>query len=217
MNKPFVASNNVPKNVWFDTECKNQKRFCNDYIKNNDLSVTEQRNTYHDLCQNYKRLIQNKKRQHIKYQVGKLENLSSKDPNQYWKIWKQMQNNNRRKCVDLPLYKMYLCFQQQSQPPHLEMFDQFFLANISESMSEENFKYLYCKENVHAHIAHEILNGKITLEEIETAIRKVKKGKAAGIDGIPLELISSNRNALIPVLYGIFNHILDNLITRKAG
>ena len=36
-----------------------------------------------------------------------------------------------------------------------------------------------------------ILNGKIQLDEVEKALGRIRKGKASGIDRIPIELYSS--------------------------
>ena len=48
-------------------------------------------------------------------------------------------------------------------------------------------------------MADEILNGKITKNEIYFALRKVKKGKTAGIDGFPVE-----RQKLFYAFFGNF-------------
>ena len=51
---------------------------------------------------------------------------------------------------------------------------------------------------------------KITRNEIENAIRKAKNCKATGIDGSPLELISSNSLASAPILDCLFNSIFES-------
>ena len=59
-------------------------------------------------------------------------------------------------------------------------------------------------------ISNDILNRKITRNEIENAIRKAKNGKATGIDGLPLELILSNSLAFAPILECLFNSIFES-------
>ena len=62
-------------------------------------------------------------------------------------------------------------------------------------------------------ISSDILNGKIQLDEVEKAlgrIRKGKHGKASGIDGIPIELYSSDIKYFTPLLTTLFNTIFDS-------
>ena len=59
-------------------------------------------------------------------------------------------------------------------------------------------------------VADEILNGKITKNEIYFALRKVKKGKTAGIDGFPVELITEGKNYFMPFLEILFNSIFES-------
>ena len=59
-------------------------------------------------------------------------------------------------------------------------------------------------------VADKILNGKITKNEIYFALRKVKKGKTAGIDGFPVELITEGKNYFMPFLEILFNSIFES-------
>ena len=66
-------------------------------------------------------------------------------------------------------------------------------------------------------ISNDILNGKITTYEIENVIRKAKNGKATGIDGFPLEIISSNSLAIVPILECYLVVYFSCVVTQKVG
>ena len=51
---------------------------------------------------------------------------------------------------------------------------------IQKGISIDTYKY---------NISNDILNGKIQMDKVEKALIKIKKGKASGIDGIPIVLL----------------------------
>ena len=59
-------------------------------------------------------------------------------------------------------------------------------------------------------ISNDILNGKIQLDEVEKALGRIRKGKASGIDGIPIELYTSDIKYFPPLLTTLFNTIFDS-------
>lgn len=63
-----------------------------------------------------------------------------------------------------------------------------------------------------------ITKEKIELEEIEKVIKSFKRGKAAEIDEIPIELIQANINRSIEILHLLINKIWKDYqrIGRKA-
>ncbi len=63
--------------------------------------------------------------------------------------------------------------------------------------------------NASFNISNEIYNSPITIEEIETHIRKLNNCKAAGIDGPCGEFLKYASEELCPVLYTLYNSILD--------
>ena len=85
------------------------------------------------------------------------------------------------------------------------MFDYEFMSSIQESVTNESISIN--KEDTI--VADEILNGKIT-KKIYFALRKVKKGKTAGIDGFPVELITDGKNYFMPFLELLFNSIFES-------
>ena len=84
---------------------------------------------------------------------------------------------------------------------------------IQKGMPIDTYKY---------DISNVILNGKIQMDEVEKALIKIKKGKASGIDGIPIECYSSDIKYFTPLLTTLFNTIFDSAdylkdqFTKKA-
>ncbi len=59
-------------------------------------------------------------------------------------------------------------------------------------------------------LIQEFLNSLITDDELSAAIKKLKKGKSPGIDGIPIDLFIDCAKSLNPLLLDLFNYILVN-------
>ena len=111
----------------------------------------------------------------------------------------------------------------------MKMFDYKFMSSIQESVTNESISIN--KEDTI--MADEILNGKITKNEIYFALRKVKKGKTAGIDGVypdtwvsgiitPIHKKSDKLNpenyhevTVLPALGKLFEIVLENRLTYK--
>ena len=64
-------------------------------------------------------------------------------------------------------------------------------------------------------MTYPILNGKIQMDGVEKALIKIKKGKASGIDGIPIECYSSDIKYFTPLLTTL--PFLIRQITQKTG
>ena len=68
-------------------------------------------------------------RKYIKNQVDKFQNLVSQNPNEYWKMWKQLRTNTNTNNVDFTISQFYETFKRQSQPSALAMFDTHFYVH----------------------------------------------------------------------------------------
>ena len=110
------------------------------------------------MCKDYKTLIQRKKRKQVKSYVDKLQNCITKNPDEYWKIWKKMKHKKNTLMPEISLMEFSDCFLKQSRPPTLQMFDYEFMSSIQESVTNESISIN--KEDTI--VADEILNGKIT-------------------------------------------------------
>ena len=105
--------------------------------------------------------------------------------------------------MDIDLSDFYFCFLKQSTPPQGQI-DSSLLENKISSWKDGNPTF-----NIKQDIANNILNSNITSCEIIHALKKLKKGKSPGIDGISLEFIKSDMITFLPLLEASFNNILS--------
>ena len=122
--------------------------------------------------------------------------MCSNNPKEYWGFWKRLQRQNLSEST---IELFYNCFLKQSEPPT----DQ----NASTKFKTNHQKY---QDRCKYVTSNGILNGKVQLDEVDKALSRIKKGKASGIDGIPIELYSSNIKYFTPLLTTLFNTIFDS-------
>ncbi len=195
-----------PQNDWFDNECKELKRSVNDYAKQHDIKDDRYKFEYLDLCREYKRVRQAKKRSYHDEIRDILDNLNSKNPNDYWKLWKSFKPRNQAITVSLNEFQNY--FQEQTRPPPQDFFDKDHMNQIHE------FVNVYLKDDSNYEtldiLSDDICNGPITYKETSLHIAKLKNNKAAGADGIPGEFVKYASEQLIGPLFTIFNFIFHH-------
>ena len=93
----------------------------------------------------YKKYYPGQKRTACKNEVNKLQNLMYQNPNEYWKMWKQLKANRNTNNVDITTRQFYETFLRQSQPPALDMFDTHFMSTISNAVTNNNLSYNHDK------------------------------------------------------------------------
>ena len=142
-------------------------------------------------------MIQRKKRNYNTNLKVNLEEMCSNNQKDYWGFWKRLQRQNLSEST-LELYQFYKCFLKQSEPPTGQNAK---FKTIQQKIPID--RYIY-------DISNDILNGKIQLDEVEKALGRIRKGKASGIDGIPIELYSSDIKYFTPLLTTLFNTIFDS-------
>ena len=125
-----------------------------------------------------------------------LEEMCSNNPKEYWGFWKRLQRQNLSE-ITIELYQFYNCFLKQSEPPTAQNANTKF-KTIQQKIPIDRYNY---------DISNDILNGKIKLDEVEKAPGRIRKGEASGIDGIPIELYSSDIKYFTPLLTTLFNTI----------
>ena len=125
---------------------------------------------------------------HNKQTQKKLRQLQSKSPKDYWRFINSLKQKNN---TNMPELK--------------DFYDHFKLLNqpLSDESESPNFDILPDVPT------NEILNSKITKEEIKCCIQKLKNGKCPGPDMILNEYIKSTSHIFLPIYDKLFNAILD--------
>ena len=173
INTNNSSEKQMPTNALFDSECNELRKTINTYAKRTNLTDTDNNNDYHNLCNDYKRMIQRKKRNYNTNLKLNLEKMCSNNPKDYWGFWKRLQRQNRRDAT-IELHQFYDCFLKQNVPPTGQNAGMK-LKIIQKGIPIDRYKY---------DIFNDILNGKIQMDEVEKALINIKKGKASGIDFI---------------------------------
>ena len=81
----------------------------NTYAKRANLTDTDNNSYYHTLCNDYKRMIQRRKRNYNTNLKLILEKMCSNNPKDYWGFRKRLQRQNRRDTT-IELHQFYDCF-----------------------------------------------------------------------------------------------------------
>ena len=115
----------------------------------------------------------------------KLRHLQSKSPKEYWKFIHSLKSKTN------------------INTPTLEEFYEHF--KILNSNNEDDFQMQFPDATDN----NEILNCRISADEILRNIKKLNNGKASGLDRILNEHIKSSSHILLPVYEAYFNIILD--------
>ena len=197
-----------PVNPWFDLECKQLKAQLRQAI-----SAQVSQETERDLKQKYKRVVQQKKRQYHSETADILHNMNSHCPNDYWQFWKRLKNNKAgNECIDLEKFTSYYKGQCEQVNITDGSTSNTFLDRISEIADGSDlgeYSYFY-DPNLDAGIIDDILNGPITGDELEHALKRSKNKKACGLDGIATEFFKHSQGALKEPILALFNYIFNS-------
>ena len=174
--------------IWFGNDC-NQAR--------NEYNKAKQRNNKFPTSSNKKFLTEKSKKykytmnKHInKYKAktkNKLRSMQSKRPKEFWKIINSMEPKSQEKNVNI------------------DDFYDFFKGEDNLIDYEPDFG-----NEININDDDEILNVKITSQEILRCVKHLKNNKACGTDYILNEYIKASIDIMMPVYVNLFNLILDS-------
>ena len=189
-DKTFPPRNCKPKKLdkpWFGPHCKAART---KYHKARTRFHKNKSHTNHSelikSSREYKKIMNSYIAKHEIQTQNRLRDMESKRPREYWKFINSLNRNGTN----------------HPTPTIQEFYDHFKLLNSCNDDSEE----IPDLENVQN---NEILNTKITQNEILSAIRKLNNGKAPGPDRILIEYIKTTSQLLLPLYEMFFNCILD--------
>ena len=211
--KNKTSKNKFPCNRWFDFECKNMKT----QLSKAKKSAAHTKSEVATLAKKYKALIQKKKRR------SNLENsanlLAAKNSTELWKKLESLAPK-RSSSTSLSLKD----FQEFYSKPAVSNNNNLLNFDLDHQMEIYDFINTYMTDpsnsdsiaspensmGENATLIHDFLNSIIAKEEMTCAVKKLKKGKSPGIDGIPIDLFIDCEKTLNPLLLELFNYILQN-------
>ena len=171
--------------IWYDRECSRQRKIYNRLRNkcNNSKSDSDKRDRG-DAKKTYVQLCKLKSTAYNNDQTNTLMREKFTNPKSYWKhIKPRIVENNTYVAPEV----------------FAEHFSQLDVSHSTGmSFSDDNYA-----------VHNEILDRKFTLQEIDSAIKNLKSGKATGSDDIRNEYISYENKQLRPALKLLFNEIYD--------
>ena len=177
------------KNAYFGPKCRVARKHYNIARKTYNKCKTKQNHTKLLECsRKYKKTMNffiNKRKQK---NATRLRSMHSTSPKDYWRYLNSL--NKKQADKKPPLQDFYDYFKKINSSPNSENFD-------SERMGYN--------ENDN----NDILNIPITENEINLAIRNLKSGKSAGLDGIVNEYIKTTAHFTMPLYTKLFNIIFE--------
>ena len=204
-----VKNNTKPKfpvNDWFDEECKELKRKVNDLLKNDPWSAE-----VCDLKKEYHRVCQLKKRSSKRGVAVRAHELKANKPQDFWNFWKSHTKKKGKSEPEIDL-EQFTVFYDNVQKNHLTQNDPNYnheLMGVIEKMISE----IDLDKEIDMYIddpVFDALNGPITNEEINNALKKSKNKKAAGSDGLVSEFFKYANGHIDGPLSALLNYVLSS-------
>ena len=193
-------NNKKKSKKWYDKTCAEMSRrlkalgkLCerdpnNPFLRGNMIKARKE----------YRKLIKLKKHQWRDTMIKKLEEVETKNPTEYWKIIKEMKERKANNKITNP-----------------EEFEQFFKNLFADKTEEKTNKEMTKRREDISNQVMEMLNkpNKITqedysLEELKTAIKKLKTNKSSVM--VPAEMLKASPDYILKVLLKIANRIKNS-------
>ena len=180
---PSLTNNKVS---WFDHECRTQKRKTRKALRSFKNSRTvENETSYIEERRNYRKLMKDEKKEH---KQNGLDNLFSAlpDPQAFWQEVRKYKRKPPKSSIDgVTWFNHFRAVLNDVTDTDDRDCD---LQETTDAADDYNF---------------DALNGDITEAEVRKALNNLKKGKAAGPDGIPNDLLKIVGDCIIHALPGL--------------
>jgi hypothetical protein len=170
---------------WFNNDCKKKRA---EYFKLKRLVKKNPRKyaEFKQASKVYKKLIKTTSRNYFKNIHSTLRHLKCSDSREYWKI---LNNANKKndKSNSISLHTFFEHFQK---------------PNTNERVTLENENVLSSLSN----FTNEFIDKDFTLSEMKAVIKKLKNGKACGVDSIINEFLKNCSDEFLSVILKIFQY-----------
>lgn len=152
----------------------------------------------------YRKLNKKTKRKYSHQLLSEMKNLENDNPKMYWELLEKL------KSISGPN-------KDQIDKISLKEWTEHFTKLNTQTISNEQEKVMQTKlEKLEKHEIFNELSFKIKEDEILKVVRKLKKGKAPGLDNISSEMVQASINIILPVLHILFNKVLLESYSPQA-
>ena len=188
------------KKVWFDDECRQLKKALNKAARRYSSNPEDEQHRvfFYEAKRHYRSVIRCKKRIY------------------YCELNSSIEENNRINWDGVKKLKTAKKDPEQLDLHDLSNFYEFFKRLYGETSSKhdesnQTSDVRNCLQNTHLlSECQSSLNSVITIEELNSALKKLRKGKAAGEDCITNEFLVYSNTQLRLAILNLFNQCLDN-------
>lgn len=192
----FNKTNFSKEKTWFGPNCyKARKIYHLSRKKYKRFRNNVNRERLLQTSKSYKRTMNFYINKQKETNAKKLREIHSSNPKDYWRYLNSLKKTSN-----------------SNMPPLSKFYEHF--KDINSSSDSETFSFDEYDFNIHD--ANETLNTVITENEIASAIRGLKLGKASGYDEILNEYIKCTQDLLMPCYIKLFNIIFDTGILPEA-
>ena len=169
---------------WFDADCMQ--------LRNRLQRMSSRDPRRPQVMSAYKRLLRSKRRQAQHTKHAALPELALSNPAAFWQAYRAKKTTR----IDIPLEQLAIAFQNLLGPTihHTNQHDA--------SNEDDN-----CINTTHS---AERLNANIAIREVQLAFKRLRRRKAAGIDGIKAEHLLDASDLLLQPLADTFSYLLHN-------
>ena len=184
---------------WYDAECKRARAALRQH--------SEDLHEHAAKLKSYKQLLRRKRRAWERTAQQNLCEMASRNPQSFWRQYKERQSS---KC-NIPKEQWKASFEalyKAPKAPTAASTDD--ISAIPVNPPQSPTPDLKAESRIDAsEAAIDFLNAVITREDVTAALKRLKRRKAAGVDGIRAEFILDASDILLNPLVQTFNQVLD--------
>ena len=181
--------NKRKQQTWFDFECKSAR---NEYYKVKNkmkfINPNERQAKIQRASKRFKNIIKDKKKMYFDNLHKRLRVLKSNNPKEYWNFVNKVSNKNDKHNISVEILKEH--FKKISTVNNDDVDNVTSIDIGSDSVNEQ-------------------INIQFSLKEIKCVIKKLKSGKACGIDHVRNEFLKNCSDQVLDIVVRLFNVVLN--------
>ncbi len=192
------ATRQSPQAGWFDKECQNLRKDLRSLSnkKHRDPANHQTRATYQQTLKIYKSLLIQKKSDHMKIKLNKIE--EAVDQNYFWELWNNLDKSKEAKHIaihDPNIWTEHFGNLYSQNEPTLTQ------KHLTSKLHDLEFT---TKEQLNH------LDNPIALNELIGKMKSLKNKKSCGLDGISNEMLKHSSFKLKDAILKLFNLVLKS-------
>ena len=189
--KTKVNKNNNSK-PWFDSNCKKSrsKYFRLKHLLKSEKTLNREQISEELVKQKriYKKELKKAKTEYNKILHSKLRDAKLTQPSEYWNMLSSLDSKKNQIDIDLNTLEEHF-------------------RNLSQTQNTQGFSL---KTDIPENSSNDFLNRPIDINELVTQVKRLKNGKAHGVDQILNEFLKNSSGRLLSCIVLLFNIVFDS-------